>query len=94
MLIRRQASLLLLAALASGCAALGDGRGSTSFDVVDANDDGTVDIGEFRRQNLFPPYEQFFYEADADGSESLDPEEFHIAESMVNNAMGVGGVDV
>lgn len=92
-MVIRPALLAALGLIVSGCAVNGGGP-STAFEVVDSNDDGQVDIGEFRRQNLFPPYEQFFYEANTDGDDTLDPDEFHVAESNVYNAMGVGGVDI
>jgi hypothetical protein len=91
----RQSAVLVFAVLAAGCTTMsGNGSGNSSFDIVDTNDDGQVDIQEFRQQNLFPSYEQFFYEASDDDNDTLGPDEFHLAESMVYNAMGVGGVDI
>lgn len=87
----RSAALAALMLLISGCAT--DGGPNNAFDIVDTNYDGQVDLEEFRRQTLFPVYEQFFHEANDDGDATLDPEEFAVAQSQVYNAMGVGGVE-
>jgi Ca2+-binding EF-hand superfamily protein len=90
----RHSWIFVLAVLTAGCTTTTTGGGTSAFEMVDTNGDGRVDIAEFRQQNLFPPYEQFFPEADANDDETLDPDEFHVARSLVYGAMGVGGANM